>query len=182
MNTSTETKTTWSVDQSHSRIQFAIRHMLISEVEGNFGDYTLDVTASDDDFSDASAEVSIKLAGINTGNIDRDNHLLAADFFDAAQYPVITFKSTKVTQLDEEEFKLIGDLTIRDVTKEITLDVTKGGVIKDPYGYTRAGFQVEGKIDRFDFGLQWNGLLEAGGAVLGKQVKLRAHIELIKQQ
>ncbi|WP_242916838.1 YceI family protein [Pontibacter liquoris] len=182
MNPSTETKSIWTVDQSHSQIKFAIRHMLISEVEGNFGDFTLEVTSSGEDFSDAAAEVTIQVASITTGNTDRDNHLRANDFFDVAHYPVISFKSTSVTQLDEEEFKLTGELTIRDVTKEVTLNVTKGGVIKDPYGYTRAGFQVEGKIDRFDFGLQYNALMETGGAMLGKQVKVKAQLELIKQQ
>ncbi|WP_347158501.1 YceI family protein [Pontibacter chitinilyticus] len=182
MNLTTETTTTWAVDPTHSSVKFAIRHMLISEVEGSFNDFKVQVSASGDDFADAAAEVNIQVASINTGNTDRDNHLRADDFFNVAQYPTISFKSTHVEQLNEEEFKLTGNLTVRDVTKEVTFNVSKGGVIKDPYGYTRAGFFVEGKIDRFDFGLQYNALMETGGAMLGKQVKLKAHLELIKQQ
>ncbi len=174
-------KSNWKVDTTHSKIGFSARHMVISEVEGQFKDFEINVDAGED-FNDSEVEVKIKAASIDTGNTDRDNHLKSPDFFDAVNHPEIRFVSSEIEKKDDEEFKLKGDLTIRGVTKPIELDVTFGGKVKDPWGNERVGFQVEGKINRFDYDLTWNNLIETGGAVVGKNIKLVCQVELIKAE
>ncbi len=172
-------KSNWTVDNAHSKIGFSARHMVISQVEGQFNDFVIDANAGED-FTNTDVEVTIKTASIATGVNDRDNHLKSADFFDAENHPEIKFKSTSIEKESDEEFKLKGDLTIRGVTKPIELSVIYGGTIKDPWGNQRAGFQVEGQLNRFDYNLKWNNLMETGGAVVGKNIKINCHVELVK--
>ncbi len=172
-------KSSWKVDNTHSKIGFSVRHMVISQVEGQFNDFVIEANAGED-FADTEVEVKIKTESVNTGVNDRDNHLRSADFFDAENHKEIKFKSTSLEKVNDEEFKLIGDLTIRGITKPIELSVLYGGTIKDPWGNQRAGFQVEGKLNRFDYNLKWNNLMETGGAVVGKTININCHVEMIK--
>ena len=172
-------KAVWSLDPAHSKIQFSARHMIISEVTGHFNNYEVNVKAGSD-FLDSEVEVNIDVNSIDTGIADRDNHLKSADFFEAEKFPKINFKSTGVKKVNDEKYKLYGDFTIRDITKPIELDVVYGGTITDPWGKTRAGFKVTGSINRFDYELKWNALIETGGAVVGKTINLECNVELVK--
>lgn len=174
-------KSNWKVDTAHSRIGFSARHMVISEVEGQFRDFDINVS-SGEDFTESDIAVTIKTQSIDTGNTDRDNHLKSADFFDADNNPEIKFVSSSIKKTGDEDFKLYGDLTIRGITKPVELDVTYGGKVKDPWGNERVGFQVEGKVNRFDYDLKWNALMETGSAVVGKIIKMNCHVELIKSE
>lgn len=177
-------QTEWAFDVSHSSIQFSVKHMVISHTTGQFNQFDGSVTSTNEDFTDSQIELTIDVNSIDTEDEKRDQHLKASDFFDAEKYPTITFKSTAMKKVEGEEDKyiLIGDFTIKDSTKSITLDVTYGGQIKDPWGNTRAGFQLGGEIDRFDYGLKYNGVLETGGLMIGKKVKLTANVELIQKK
>jgi polyisoprenoid-binding protein YceI len=172
-------KEAWSLDPAHSKIQFLVRHMIISEVAGHFNNFDIQVSAGPD-FSNSEIKVTIDVNSIDTGIIDRDNHLKSPDFFEAENYPQIIFKSNKIEKIDEEEFKLYGDFTIRNITKPIELKVIYGGTITDPWGKTRSGFKVLGSINRFDYDLKWNALIETGGAVVGKTINIVCDIELFK--
>ncbi len=165
----------------HSEISFKIKHLMITSVKGRFGQFEAKVTNEDGDFSKAQIAFSAEVASINTGVADRDAHLQSPDFFDAAKYPQIRFTSTNLRKKSNDEFELTGDLTIRDVTKSVSLDVEFGGIVQDPYGQTKAGFTIEGKINRKDFGLTWGALTEAGGVVVGDEVKILCDVQLIKQ-
>lgn len=178
METSELTKTNWQIDYDHSKIGFTARHMVISEVDGQFNDYTLNLSGGKD-FTDSKIELEIETKSVDTKNKDRDNHLRSADFFDAENFPKIKFVSKSIEKVDDDEYKLTGDLTIKDITKPIELDVTYGGTIKDPFGNIRAGFVITGKLNRFDYGLKWNNLIESGGAVVGKTIKINAPIEIV---
>lgn len=169
----------WSIDQTHSSIQFAVKHMVISQAKGSFMNYALKLETNGSDFSDAKIELEIDVKSISTSSIDRDNHLRSADFFDIEKYPSIKFVSKSMSKINNEEYRLIGDITIKEITRPIEFKVNYGGQLIDPWGNIRAGFTLEGSIDRTDFGLNWNTLLETGGAVLGKTVKLQAEIEII---
>jgi|SRR5690554_3542187 polyisoprenoid-binding protein YceI len=169
----------WVVDKAHSKIGFTARHMVVSQVHGQFDSFNVTAQSNGENFEDSAVQVEIDAASVNTGIADRDNHLRSADFFDVEKYPKITFKSKSLKVVDEENFKLVGDLTIKDVTKEVELDVEYGGKVKDPWGNNRVGFRLTGKLDRFDFNLKWNNLIETGGAVVGKTIKLDIDIELI---
>ncbi len=175
-------KTKWVADPAHSRIGFIVSHMVITEVEGKFDKFTVEVYSDKPDFSDARAIVTIDVNSINTGNAKRDNHLRSPDFFDAAKYPTIKFVSKKMQRVGKNRYKLIGDLTIRNVTKEVALDVEFRGIVRDPWGNTRAGFKVSGEINRQDFGVSWNKTLDQGGLVVGNTVKFDIDLELIKQE
>ena len=172
-------KEVWTLDKSHTKIQFSARHLIISEVTGHFNNYDVKFS-SDDDFTETDVEAIIEVNSIDTGITDRDNHLKSADFFDAETYPQIIFKGTKIEKIDEESFKLYGDFTIKNITKPIELDVTYGGTIKDPWGKTRAGFKIQGRINRFDYDLKWNALMETGGAVVGKKINIVCDVEIVK--
>lgn len=172
----TLTTTKWSIDQSHSDIAFKIKHMMISTVSGNFKDFTATVDTEGNDFKNAKINFSAKIDSINTNNADRDGHLKSNDFFNAAEYPELKFVSKS---FDGE--KLIGDLTIRDITKEVTLDVDYNGTAVDPYGQTKAGFEVKGEINRKDYGLTWSAVTEAGNVVVSDKVKLIADVQFVKQ-
>lgn len=176
MNTQTQTKTQWKIDETHSEIGFSVRHMMISKVRGQFNSFNVEVAADQDDFSDAEIFVSIDIASISTNNADRDAHLKSDDFFNAEQYPQMTFKSNSF-----DGSTLSGDLTIRDVTRPINLRVEHLGTEVDPYGQTKAGFEISGDINRKEYNLLWDAVTEAGKVVVSDQVKLELHVQLVKQ-
>lgn len=172
----TTVKTTWNIDSTHSEVGFKVKHMMISTVKGHFEDYSGSIVENGDNFSDAEFSFSAKIDSINTKNSDRDAHLKSDDFFNAAEYPEMTFKSTSF-----DGSKLVGDLTIRNTTKEVTLDVDINGIAVDPYGQTKAGFEINGKINRKDFGLTWSAVTEAGSIVVSDTVNLVIEAQFVKQ-
>jgi len=174
--------TTWNLDPAHSEVHFKVRHLVIATVSGKFNKFSSTVTTEGDDFSTANIEFSVETASIDTGMEARDNHLRSNDFFNSEAFPNLTFKSTGVRSTSDGEYQLDGLLTIRDVTQPATLKVELGGIAKDPYGNTKAAFQVEGKVKRNEFGLTWNALTEAGGAVVSDEVKFTANIQYAKAQ
>lgn len=170
----------WNVDAAHSGINFSIRHMVVSKVRGRFAKYTGSVDIDEADLTRSIVEVNIDASSIDTGVADRDAHLRSADFFDVEKFPLLTFRSKRIEKLSESRYRVIGDLTIRDVTREVPLEVEYGGRAKDPWGNERAGFEARASIDRKDFGLQWNQLLEAGGVLVGERVDIDIELELVK--
>jgi polyisoprenoid-binding protein YceI len=170
--------TTWSVDPTHTHIEFAVRHLMISTVKGRFAEFSGVVQLDPADLTTASLDVTIDVASLDTRVADRDNHLRSADFFDAATHPTITYVSRKVVP-QGDEYRVIGDLTIRGVTREVPLAVSLEGQAKDPWGNQRMAFAATTKINRADFGLTWNAALEAGGVVVGEEVKISIDVELI---
>lgn len=173
--------TKWIQDASHSTVGFTVKHMLVSSVRGNFKDYKITVLSDKEDFSDAKIEVVINTSSVNTDNGDRDNHLRSDDFFNAEKYPTMVFKGKSMKKVGKNKYKLTGDLTIRDVTKTVTLDVEFGGKVKDPWGNTKTGFTISGDINRFNYGLKWSKAVEAGGLVVGENVHIACDVELAKQ-
>ncbi len=165
-------QTKWNLDNSHSNVKFTVTHLVISEVDGFFKTFTGTMTASKPDFTDAQIEFSVDVASINTENEGRDNHLKGDDFFNAEKYPKMTFKSISMKKISGNKYELVGDLTIRDVTKKVKFAVTYGGTVKDPWGNTKAGFKATATINRLEYGLKWNTLTEAGGAVVGPDVDI----------
>jgi polyisoprenoid-binding protein YceI len=172
---------TWVLDQAHSKIGFSAKHMVISNVRGQFDSYKVEVKSAGPNLEDKEVYVEIDANSINTGVEARDQHLKTPDFFEAEKYPKITFKSKSIKKIDEENYKLTGDFTIRDITKELELDLEYGGQIKDPWGNERIGLSLKGSIDRFDYNLKWNSLIETGGAVVGKTIKLNIEVEFTLQ-
>jgi len=173
----------WNFDKSHTNIMFSVTHMVISEVTGFFKSFNGKVTTKgDNDFSDAQIDFTIETKSIFTDNEKRDDHLRSDDFFDAEKYPQITFKSKSMKKAQGNNYKLTGELTMRDVTKTVTLDAVFGGTIKDGWGNERAAFKIRGQINRLDYNLKWNTLLESGGAVVSKEVDIIANVELIKEK
>ncbi|MDF1573819.1 MAG: YceI family protein [Bacteroidales bacterium] len=170
-------KTKWAIDPTHSEIAFKAKHMMISTVSGHFESFDASVEAEGEDFRNARVSFSAKIDSINTKNSDRDTHLKSDDFFNAAAYPELTFISES---FDGE--RLSGVLTIRGISREISLDVNFNGVAVDPYGQTKAGFEISGEISRKDFGLQWNAVTEAGSIVVSDQVKLVVDAQFVKQE
>lgn len=175
-------KTKWTFDKVHSKIQFDVAHLVISEVTGQFQDYEGTVLADKADFSDAKIDFSIDVKSINTNDENRDRHLQSADFFDVAKYPKITFKSKSMTEAGKNQYKLTGDLTMHGVTKTVTFDVKYGGTVTDPYGNVKAGFKITGVIDRTDFGLKYNSVLDSGGLLIGEEITITCNVELLKQK
>ena len=175
------TKTTWVIDPSHTEILFKVKHLVIATVTGSFDRFEGHVVTEGDDFSGAAAGFSADVDSINTNQPDRDNHLKSADFFDAAGHPKLTFRSTGVKKIGRSGFVLTGDLTIRGTTRKIELEAEFGGIAVDPYGNTKAGFELTGKLNRKEFGLHWNAITEAGGMVVADEVKLQLNVELLKQ-
>jgi len=173
--------TQWRVDPAHTRAEFAVKHLMITTVRGHFGDVDGTVREDSADPSRSSIEVSLKVASISTGVEQRDAHLRSPDFFDADQFPSITFRSTRVITAGDDKLNVTGDLTIKGVTKSVVLDVTEEGRGGDPWGGQRAGFTATTKIDRRDFGLNWNQALEAGGFAVGHEVKITLDIQLVRQ-
>ena len=170
---------TWQIDPAHTNAQFAVRHLMISTVRGRFGALSGTVTIDKRDPSRSTAEVSIDVTSIDTREPQRDTHLRSADFFDAARWPVMTFRGRRIEGDPHDRFRLIGDLTIREVTREVVLDVEAQGAGPDPWGNYRAGYEAKGRIDRRDFGLLWNQALETGGLVVGDEVKITIDVELV---
>ena len=170
----------YGFDPAHTQIGFVVRHMMVAKVRGRFTKYDGRVVIADDP-SASTVEVTIEAAGIDTREETRDNHLRSPDFFDAENFPNLTYASTKVAHAGKNKWTVDGDLTIHGVTRSVTLDVEFEGGAKDPYGNVKIGFSAEGEIDREDFGLQWNVALEAGGWMVGKTIKLEIEAELIKQ-
>jgi len=173
--------TKWVLDPTHAEIQFKVRHLMITNVTGSFGKFDASVETEGDNFETSRIKFIAEVDSITTNNAQRDGHLKSADFFESSKFPELSFVSTKFEKISGEEYSLTGDLTFHGVTKNIKLHVEHGGVIKDPWGNTRTGFTLEGKINRKDYGLVWNAATEAGGVVLGEEVKLHASVEFIKQ-
>jgi polyisoprenoid-binding protein YceI len=171
----------WQIDSAHSQIQFSVKHMMISTARGTFDRFRGTVEADEQNPTAATVDVQIEAASINTRDEKRDGHLRSPDFFNAAEYPYLTFKSTRVERLDERTGKLYGELTIRDVTRPVVLDVEYAGMAKSPWGTTSAGFSATTKINRKDFGLNWNVALETGGWLVGEQITITIELELVKQ-
>ncbi|WP_337043291.1 YceI family protein [Emticicia sp. 17c] len=171
----------WTIDPSHSEVQFKVKHLMISTVTGTFGTYEGTIeTTNDNDFEGAKASFTADIDSISTGQEQRDGHLKSADFFDAAGYPKLSFVSTSFTKTGDDTYTVKGDLTIKGVTKPVTLSAEFGGLMVDFYGQTKAGFDLQGKINRQDFGLAWSAVTEAGGIVVSDEVKLVLNIQVVK--
>ena len=174
-------RTKWVLDPTHSEIGFRIKHLMITNVSGSFKNFEGSVETLGDDFSKATIRATIDMTSINTNNEQRDAHLRNSDFFEVDKYPQLTFESTDFKKLDDENFELTGDLTLKGVTREVTLNVEFSGVTRDPWGGERAGFIVTGKIRRSDFGVNFNGVMDTGGLMLGEEVKIHSEVQVVKQ-
>jgi len=171
----------WEIDSSHSSLHFSVRHLVIAKVRGTFARWSGTVHVPDGDFSQASVAVTIDASSIETGVADRDAHLKSPDFFDVAAYPELRFVGKRVEPRAASEIDVVGDLTIKGTTREVVLRVEQHGQVKDPWGNVRAAFTAKTSIDRKDFGLGWNQVLETGGVVVGDRVEIEAEIEAVKQ-
>lgn len=174
-------KTKWLVDTTHSELGFKIKHLMITNVSGAFKNFQIEVETEGVDFSTAQIKAALEMASISTNNEQRDAHLRNADFFEVEKYPELKFQSLRLERVDNDTFHLYGDITLKGITKPVKLDVEYSGVTKDPWGGERAGFIVNGKINRSDWGVNFNGLMETGGLVLGEEVRINAEIQLVKQ-
>ncbi len=175
------TAQSWTLDKTHSSINFSVSHMVVSEATGNFKDFSGEVKSEKSDFSDLGVSFTIKVASINTDDEKRDGHLKSPDFFDAAKFPDITFKSTNIKKINDKKYELTGDLTMKGVTKKVTWEVKYNGTVKDPYGNNRAGFKATTTVDRKDYGVSWNKTLDAGGVAVGDDVTITVNAELVKK-
>lgn len=171
----------WSIDPTHSEVGFKVKHMMFTNVSGKFDTFEGTATSEDDNFENAQITFSAAPSSVNTGNTDRDNHLKSADFFDAEQFPKLEFKSTSFHKKGDDNYEMMGNLTLHGITKSIALDVAYGGLGKDPWGNMKAGFSVSGKFNRKDFGLSWNAALETGGVLVSEEVRLVAEVQMVKQ-
>ena len=176
-----QTATTWVIDPMHSEVQFKVKHLMVSTVTGLFGQYEGKLEMTGDDFEDASIAFSASIDSISTGNEQRDGHLKSPEFFDAGQFPTLTFASTSMKKTGDDTYDLVGDLTLHGVTKPVTLKAEYGGQMQDFYGQTKAGFEVTGVIKRKEFGLTWDGVTEAGGVVVSDDVRLAMNVQVTKQ-
>ena len=173
---------TWKMDKSHSQVKFSVAHMVISEVTGVFKDFDVAFTSASDDFTDATIEATIKAASIDTGNENRDKHVRSDEFLNVEKFPEIKFKSTMVEKSGETNYKITGDLTIRDITRTVVLDTKYRGSIKDMRGDPVVAFKATTTVDRFEFGTTWDKVIEGGGLVAGKEVEVTLLMELRKQK
>ena len=171
----------WVIDPSHSEINFTVRHMMISNVRGRFEKFTGLVDFNEDNPAQSSVDVQIETASVYTKDEKRDGHLRSADFFDAETYPVLTFKSTRVEKVDDHHGRIYGDLTLRDLSRQVVLDAEYNGQMKSPWGSTSAGFSATTKINRKDWGLTWNVGLETGGWLVGDEITINIELEIVKQ-
>ncbi len=169
----------WTIDNTHSSIEFKIKHMMITNIKGNFTDYKGEITMNEGDFESAALSFTAEVASINTKNADRDKHLLSADFFDAEQFPKVTFTSTKVSKKSGHDYTITGELNMHGVSKIVHLETEFGGEMKDPWGNTKLAINVVGKINRKDWGLNWNSALETGGVLVSEEVKLEAELQFV---
>lgn len=171
----------WQIDPAHSQIQFSVRHMMISNVRGRFENFTGAIEFEEKDPTRSLVEVQIETASINTRETQRDSHLKSPDFLNVEKYPYLSFKSKRIEKIDDSHGRVIGDLTIRDVTKEVALDVEYAGQAKSPWGTVSAGFSANAKINRKDWGLTYNQVLETGGVMVGDVVNITIDLEIVKQ-
>jgi polyisoprenoid-binding protein YceI len=175
-------KTKWGLDVAHSEIAFKVKHLMITNVKGTFKEFDASIYTTGEDFMTSEIDFWLNPASIETGAADRDAHLKSADFFDVENHKQITFIGDSYEAVDNDgSYTLYGDLTIKGITKQIKLDVEFGGVMKDPWGNEKAGFTINGKINRKDWGLNWNAALEAGGVLVGEEVRISCEVELLKQ-
>jgi len=174
------TTSTWNLDTVHSAVGFSVRHLVFAKVRGRFTSWSGSLELDDDNLPGASVQVSIDAASIDTGTPDRDAHLKSADFFDVANYPTLSFKSNRVEALGGDRYRVHGDLTIRDVTREVVLESEFSGRAKDPWGNDRVAFTAKASVDRRDFGLKWNQALETGGVVVGERVDIEIEVQAVK--
>jgi polyisoprenoid-binding protein YceI len=175
--------TVWSVDPTHTTVEFAVKHMMFTTVRGRFGEATGEIVIDEADFSASRVAIDIPVATIDTRTEQRDAHLRSADFFDAENHPLLTFRSRRVAGDGREagsRFRVVGDLTIRGETREVVLDVVNEGRGTDPWGGQRIGFSAEAKIDRTDFGLTWNQALETGGVLVSNEIRIRLEIQAVE--
>ena len=173
----TDTLTKWTIDTAHSEITFKVKHLVISTVTGKFKEFDAAIETDNEDFEDAKITFEAAINSIDTGNEDRDNHLKSDDFFNAAEHPKLTFVSKSFNRSGDGEYRLIGDLSIRGTTKTVELTAEYGGTVRDPYGNTKAGFDVSGKLNRKEFGLNWSAVTEAGNLVVSDEVKLNLNVQ-----
>src|SRR5580765_2465063 len=171
----------WEIDSSHSSVHFSVRHLVIAKVRGTFGRWSGTVQVPDGDFSKATVAVTIDASSIDTGVGDRDKHLKSADFFDVEKFPELRFVGKRVQPRSGNEIDVVGDLTIKGITREVILRVEQHGQAKDPWGNVRSAFTAKTSIDRKDFGLTWNQVLETGGVMVGDRVEIEAEVEAVKQ-
>ncbi|MCY1527432.1 hypothetical protein D9M68_625000 [compost metagenome] len=172
--------TKWTLDPSHSELQFKVKHLMITTVTGTLKSFNAEIESEGDDFSNANISFKGDINSLETGSTDRDNHLKSADFFDIEKYPEMSFKATSVEK-DGSDYVVKGNLTIRDVTNEVKLNTEFGGIATDPWGNTKAGFTISGKINRVDFGLTWNAALETGGVMVSEEVRILGELQFVKQ-
>lgn len=178
---SAQTVSKWAIDPSHSEISFKVKHLVVTTLTGKFDAFEGSLETANEDFSNAKISFTADIASINTGNADRDGHLKSDDFFNAEAFPKLKFESTGFTKKDESTFTLAGNITIREITQPIELSVEYGGTMVDPWGNTKAGFEINGKLKRKEFGLKWDAITEAGGAVVSDEIKLHLNVQLVKQ-
>lgn len=171
----------WALDPTHSEIQFKVKHLMITNVTGTFNSFEGTAESEEEDFANAKVSFSADINSLTTNNTDRDNHLKSADFFDAENHPKLTFVAKRMQSVDNDgSYELFGDLTVHGITKEVELSVEFNGIAKDPWGNVKAGFDINGKINRKDFGLNWNVALEAGGVLVSEDVRIHAHVQFVK--
>lgn len=170
----------WKLDPAHSELLFKVKHLMITNVKGEFRSFDATVESEGDSFDGARVELTANTVSVFTNNDDRDKHLRSGDFFDVEAFPEMTFKSSEMTRLDEDTYRLKGQLTIKGVSNDVVLDAEFGGVMKDPYGNEKAGFSLSGKINRKDWGLNWNAALEAGGVLVSDDVRLAAEVQFTR--
>ncbi|MED3984709.1 YceI family protein [Peribacillus simplex] len=175
------TNTKWTVDPTHSAIEFSVKHMMIAKVKGSFNKFEASILANPSDLTTAEIDFTVDVASIDTRNADRDNHLRSADFFDVEKNPTLTFKSTKIVKTNEDEYDVTGNVILNGITQEETFSITFEGQGKDPWGNEKAGFSGKGKVKRSDYGLTYNAALETGGVLIGDQITLTIEIEAAKE-
>ncbi len=174
-------QTTWKIDRAHSNLDFSVRYMMLSNVRGTYTDFDAELIQHNDDFSGSKVEVSVNANSVNTQNNDRDNHLRSDDFFDAENHPELTFVSREFEKTGGKTYRILGDLTIRGTTRPVELDAELVGIIDDPRGFRRAAFSGSTAINRNDFGVQWNRVLDAGGFVVGDNVNITINVQFIEE-
>ena len=182
MTTTRTATSTWTIDPAHSGAEFAVKHLMVSTFKGHFRSLEGTVHLGEDNPANSSVVASVDVASVDTQNPDRDAHLRSDDFFNAERYPKMTFRSTRVERVDETNWKVTGEFTIRDVTKEVVLDTEYEGRIVDPWGNDRIGFTARTELSRKEFGVRWNTAIESGGVVVGDRVRISLNIEIVRQQ
>jgi len=174
------TTNNWNIDTVHSGINFSVRHMVVSKVRGRFGKFSGELAIDDDDLTRSSVNVAIEAASVDTGNAQRDGHLRSADFFDVEAFPELRFRSTRIEKRGDDRYAVVGQLTIRDVTRDVSLDVEFGGRARDPWGNERVGFVATASVDRKEFGLRWNQALETGGVLVGDRIDIELELQGVR--